>query len=724
MVDGVLLPLKNNFRPEDVGDHAKEICENWFYKISSIRELIPRLYIEMSIMKSYKFLHPPSFYETFLPHMSKMIRGIGDPLVATYALCYLSRKGHEIAPDVKTHLIDYLDDYNFLRESHISESKILKIYKDQISFPQYLSLYGPSLDWVLQCIAYKSDERLFELILDKIKNYNDIMVLSSVITSFDPALIASKAKYFVNAIKQYTTDSLSKHEIYRTLGVTLVLQREGFMNKDEARDLLTDIWDYVSKVKEIGKYMSVAEVYIEFPVKHIDIKATDFILSDILRHIMPDKYYLAEESQRILQSIMEKLLANTSNFTELFSLDSFIKFFDLFRGETQVEVNKLLLERFSKINERITDPIIINTMFSVAKVVHDSINAFSFADEVRRISRLITSFITKMEFGKDFERHLSFFTECRRAFANIESVKKLLVQGALNLAIKTFKIVKGKHTKETSSFVRACIAYAYITIPSMHDIFDRLNLYILGGQVSLINQSIPQAESFFKAAITAIQEVPPLIDDPIDKVQKPSEPLLIEFIKSFISTLISVPGHPEMGPFYLLRGLYKVIKDYKWEEGSTGKAESYISMVILLSSTFRTPFPYSYENLEGNDVLYVGTAEYEEEIQQFIDELIQDILHELKIIKDLQDTPGMKIKKAKISFEFLNQIIILTKLNPKLFELCIDLFTLGHKNRTHSQYNKNTRIWLGSKSDKISLGLHKQFEDIINKSNSETIKNK
>lgn len=32
-----------NFRAEDVGDGAKELCKNWFYKIYSIRELVPRM---------------------------------------------------------------------------------------------------------------------------------------------------------------------------------------------------------------------------------------------------------------------------------------------------------------------------------------------------------------------------------------------------------------------------------------------------------------------------------------------------------------------------------------------------------------------------------------------------------------------------------------------------------------------------------------------------------
>jgi len=41
---------------EKVPENAREICINWMLKIASIRELLPRIYVEASILHCNEFL--------------------------------------------------------------------------------------------------------------------------------------------------------------------------------------------------------------------------------------------------------------------------------------------------------------------------------------------------------------------------------------------------------------------------------------------------------------------------------------------------------------------------------------------------------------------------------------------------------------------------------------------------------------------------------------------
>lgn len=90
---------------------------------------------------------------------------------------------------------------------------------------------------------------------------------------------------------------------------------------------------------------------------------------------------------------------------------------------------------------------------------------------------------------------LSFLFYNSNQYIDYTSIFCICIQCVNRLSVDTRKIVRGHHTRRTSAFVRACAAFCFITIPSLTLVHTRLQLYLLSGQVALLNQCLGQGVS-------------------------------------------------------------------------------------------------------------------------------------------------------------------------------------------------------------------------------------
>jgi len=125
-----------------IPDKVQEICMNWFLKSACIREVLPRIYLELALVSCHKFMQR-RVQQSDLLRLSKMVRGIAEPICACYTAAYLARVGHSIDPEAKDYLM-VLTEFSF----QITAKAIKEGNNKCASDEQYFSLFEPSIDWL------------------------------------------------------------------------------------------------------------------------------------------------------------------------------------------------------------------------------------------------------------------------------------------------------------------------------------------------------------------------------------------------------------------------------------------------------------------------------------------------------------------------------------------------------------------------------------------------
>ncbi|CAF0894482.1 unnamed protein product [Rotaria sordida] len=662
--------------PDLIPDATRETARNWFYKIAIIRELLPRILIEVAILKCYNFLST-THYRTALVQLVKMCRGIGDPLVAAYTRCYICRVTIDIDFKYREPIeIAFTDLCHSFHQ--INTATVKTVYQLQkLTTSIYLSLYSPALDWIVQCLLHKLDENKMEKIVNKTRTELNMLsggvVLNALLNTLPPNHVRSKVQRYIEMINECDEQYFPKSILYRSLGLSLLLSSPSSTPSD--LQLLNSVWRVVTKFKDPSAYMACAEVWVELTSKEYTTRELNTMLSDIIKHLTPDRVF--EEYYGKLHAIMIKLLANIQDFASLFAMDKILPFLDLFQREhVRVDLFKSILHVFINKNpqEKTNDPVLITAMIHCAKSVHDTLGALTNDDELREVSGLLSSLIRKVDYGKDVEQELKFCVEARGLFGYLDSVTITLIQKVNTLAVSTHRIVNGVQSTATSSFIRACMAFCYITIPSLEHPLNKLQLYTLCAQTAYLNQSLSQGDGFFKMAITLLSDFPKQIE--IDGKLVSSDKYLYESITNIMSTLVVVPDNPDAGVLYLAHGLNNVINQMKcFDDTSETRAMLAMNMLCLLSTQIQTFLPYHVLKVESNDALYGNDESFLNEIHQRLSRICEQII---QMLKDLANTNPKR--QSTLALEFFNRLIAHGDLNqPKCIKFAVNLWNLAQK---------------------------------------------
>mmetsp|Transcript_35456 Transcript_35456/g.43368 ORF Transcript_35456/g.43368 Transcript_35456/m.43368 type:complete len:216 (+) Transcript_35456:1810-2457(+) len=196
--------------------------------------------------------------------------------------------------------------------------------------------------------------------------------------------------------------------------------------------------------------------------------------------------------------------------------------------------------------DSLNDAFLIHSIFQVAKTLHDKIDFMSEQKEIDRVSDIIVNLIKKVDHGKDLDKTLNVYTDARGLFINLDKVTECLCNKVIGLAVRCHAICKGKHTQKTQTFVKACIAYVHITIPTLESVPQQVQLFRLTAQAALLNGLIGETDSLMKGMLSTIDEN---FDSSLNYLDMTTQNVL-----SALGFMVMVPENPDADLFQVVEG--------------------------------------------------------------------------------------------------------------------------------------------------------------------------
>jgi hypothetical protein len=261
--------LAADFTSADVPASVKETGRNWLYKVSCIKELVGRIYMEISLLSVYRFLTDTDF-PMIMNRLSSMIRGIGSPLIAFYARLYLVNISQIVAPQYTQHLLTLFQDMLFtmstLKEPGYAE-ELLKRYSITVS--QYAYLLSPAISWVLQIVMkYFPQKEHFQSFLSLYRDCtsNNSLVLKHILDHCDGNHFLPHAiNGILTLIKNSDIVCAQPTDLMIALGKQLLKIP---LPEEQRLPVLNEVWKTVSKGNDMVAYIRCCHVWLQIVMKY------------------------------------------------------------------------------------------------------------------------------------------------------------------------------------------------------------------------------------------------------------------------------------------------------------------------------------------------------------------------------------------------------------------------------------------------------------------------
>ncbi|KAE8646062.1 VPS35 endosomal protein sorting factor-like isoform X1 [Cucumis sativus] len=678
--------LPENFKIKDICQNAKETCHNWFCKIGAIQELLPRIYLELALLPCWRFLSDQPVVVT--QRLVVMARGLADPLASAYCRLYLTHCAHKLPSCDVGVLVSCVNDMNAQLKHFITAKETDGSTDNKVLL---VGVMEPTIEYIIKCMFKNVSQReldrtLLALGLGRNMEISQCVsvVLHHILKELAVEVVSSNAMEFLQLIDHSNDSSFHQFMNYRLLGLRLCEKRPPVYIVDT---LVNNVLKVIAQNESLDEYLTVIDAYLDTVLQnHLD-SCIKTILEGISQRSCNKE--IDENGVLSLQSILGKLLSHYQSVEDVFALSHFLEILDLLVGRPRSVIIIDILKMATR-NSYIRDPATIELLFEISQALNDSFDFANMKEDDNQPEHLLSRFVQLVDFGIERERHLAFLVECRGAFGTIDKLKETLVHSSNGLTVKALK-----DAKKNVNFVKACIAFSEVTLPSISTQIKQFNLYLETAEVALLGGLISHADELIDSAISCLHNM---------EIKEGSRAaaeaeLLLSSIQKLCSLLVMLPGNPSHGSVHFPKILVSFVTNVPW---MTPRMKTGILCAILplLAACSQNRLPYHADKgvLWGSNNVFFGDSANLYELVSLSEHIVQNLVDAV-----LQESSPAA--RGAMALEACNSILSSFTIKDETYAICSKLMETAKLCMNESnKYLQSTFHLLEKKSQLLVKG--------------------
>ena len=152
-----------------------------------------------------------------------------------------------------------------------------------LDIQQYKSLFDPTVDWLMQCLAYNADRQVFKDVWAIYSNHpKNPIFLKSIIKYFPSDIVSVAVTILIMSVKEDFKDQVDDQlTLVKELGLALL--RCPPKKNQFKLDFINFGWERMGLTQNPDKYMDCSIVLIEFSIKSLNQGSVQVFIKEIFK---------------------------------------------------------------------------------------------------------------------------------------------------------------------------------------------------------------------------------------------------------------------------------------------------------------------------------------------------------------------------------------------------------------------------------------------------------